>query len=320
LATAFGSIDRYHQRRGGSSADLSFLLSCYNGVPHIVDRRTGDARHLYIERTSLWLTGGIQPGVLAGAMGSSQREAGLLARFLLACPPAPPQKYTDDDVSEATYARFGETLNALFSLEGEDVVMLSPEAKEAWRVFHDRTAEEAVHLSDDLGAAWSKLRDTALRLGLILHLAGSTDGTLPLHVMERAITLTEWFKRETRRVHAILAEAPSRRAERTEDDALLSWMAGRGWVTQRDIERGSRVFRGKARAAPVLQRLVECGRLEKEDRRPGPEGGPTTIVYRVAALPDPSRHVSIVQPLQSPQQPKPAPPPEEPDDDSWTKL
>lgn len=74
----------------------------------------------------------------------------------------------------------GEALKTLFSLEGEDIVTLSAEAKEFWRVFHDRTAEEAVHLSEDLGAIWSKLRDTALRLALIMHLSESADRTLPL--------------------------------------------------------------------------------------------------------------------------------------------
>jgi hypothetical protein len=86
LAGWFGSIDRYTDRKGGCSADQSFLLSAHDGVPHTVDRRTGDKRHLRIPCASLWVTGGIQPGVLARAMGKSEREAGLLARLLLACP------------------------------------------------------------------------------------------------------------------------------------------------------------------------------------------------------------------------------------------
>jgi hypothetical protein len=80
LAGWFGSIDRYTERHGGCSADQSFLLSAYNGMPHSVDRRTGDRRHVHIPRASLWVTGGIQPGILARAMGAAEREAAAAPR------------------------------------------------------------------------------------------------------------------------------------------------------------------------------------------------------------------------------------------------
>ncbi len=319
LAGWFGSIDRYTERRGGCSADQSFLLSAYNGMPHSVDRRTGDRRHVHIPRASLWVTGGIQPGILARAMGAAEREAGLLSRLLLACPPSRPQEYSDDDVAAATKDRFDTVLKGLFTLEGEEFVTLSPEAKQLWRAFHDRTAEEANRLSGDLTAAWSKFRDTALRIALILHLVESPDGNVSRPTMERALILTEWFKQETRRVYAILADAPKRQAERTEDEALLTWMTGRGWMTQRDIERGSRCFRGTGRAAAVLRRMVNAGRLEKQQRRPGPEGGTYTTEYRLPATLWPASS-------QPKTQPPPAPPPicgdaaPSAEEDPWTKL
>ncbi|MGB8854352.1 MAG: DUF3987 domain-containing protein [Pirellulales bacterium] len=282
LAAAFGSIDRYNKRRGNCSADQSFLLSTYSGTPHIVDRRTGDHRHFYVVRTCLWLTGGIQPGVLAGAMGASQREAGLLARFLMACPPSTPQKYTDDEITEATQNRFEAIIQSLFALNGEEVVPISPEAKELWRVYHDRTIEESLRLSHDLAAAWHKLRETPLRIGLIFHLAEANEGALSAETMKRAIVLGEWFKQETKRIYSVLSAAPGRQADRDEEDALLAWMASRDWVTQRDIERGVRCLRGGGRAADVLRRLVQSGQLDEEHRPPSREGGPSTHVYRLA--------------------------------------
>jgi len=320
LAGWFGSIDRYTERHGGCSADQSFLLSAYNGMPHSVDRRTGDRRHVHIPRASLWVTGGIQPGILARAMGAAEREAGLLSRLLLACPPSRPQEYSDDDVSAATKERFDAVLKSLFALEDEEFVTLSPEAKQLWRAFHDRTAEEANRLSGDLTAAWSKFRDTALRIALILHLVESPDGPVSLKTMERALVLTEWFKLETRRVYAILADVPRQQAERTEDEALLAWMARRGWVTQREIERGVRCFRGAGRATAVLRRLVKSGRLDEEYRRSGPEGGPSTYVFRVAELSPPACSTPATQPPPPAIQSEPAPAAKPSEEEPWTKL
>jgi len=320
LAAWLGAIDRYSQRNGGCSADQSFLLSAYNGMPHYVDRRTGDLRHIRIPRASLWVTGGIQPGILARAMGAAQREAGLLSRLLLACPPSQPQEYSDDDVSEATAERFKAVLKSLFALEGEEFVTLSPEAKQIWRNFHDRTAKEANRISEELTAAWSKFRDTALRFALILHLVECPDGPVSLNTMERALVLTEWFKKETRRVYAILADAPRRQAERTEDEALLTWMARRSWVTQRDIERGVRCLRGAGRATAVLRRLVKSGRLDEEYRRSGPAGGPSTFVFRVAESSPPACSTPATQPPPADTQSEPAPAAKPSEEEPWTKL
>ena len=320
LAGWFGSIDRYTERHGGCSADQSFLLSAYNGMPHSVDRRTGDRRHVHIPRASLWVTGGIQPGILARAMGAAEREAGLLSRLLLACPPSRPQEYSDDDVSAATKERFDAVLESLFALEDEEFVTLSPEAKQLWRAFHDRTAEEANRLSGDLTAAWSKFRDTALRIALILHLVESPDSPVSLKTMERALVLTEWFKQETRRVYAILADAPRRQTERTEDEALLTWMGGRGWLTQRDIERGARQFRGAGQATAVLRRLVKSGRLDEEYRRSGPAGGPSTYVFPVAESSPPACSPPATQPPPAGVQSQPSPTTKPSEEEPWTKL
>jgi hypothetical protein len=320
LAGWFGSIDRYAHTRSACSADQAFLLSAYNGMPHIVDRRTGDQRHLHIPRASLWVTGGIQPGLLAEAMGTTQRESGLMARLLMACPPSPPQKYTDADVTDATQDRFDTALQGLFALEGQDVVTLDPEAKELWRVFHDRTAEEAQRLSDDLCAAWSKFRDTALRIALIFHLAESKDGPVSRQVMERALELTEWFKHEARRVHAIVGDTSQRRSDRKEEDVLLAWMSSRDWVTQREVERGIRCFRGTGQASAVLRRLVKSGRLDEEYRRSGPGGGPSTYVFRIAELAPPASSPPAALPPQpeTPSAPSPTAMPTE--EEPWTKL
>jgi hypothetical protein len=284
LAGWFASFDRYTARKGSCSADQSFFLSAYNGDPHTVDRRTGDQRHLRIERASLWVTGGIQPEILARAMGRTEREAGLLARLLLVYPPSLPQRWSDDEVSPDTKAGFDAAVAGLFGLEGEASVSLSPEAKQVWKEFHDRTAEEAVWLSADLTAAWSKFRDTALRIALIFHLTQADQGAVSHDTMTRAVSLTEWFKHETRRVYQILSETPAEQAARNHEERLIAFVKEKGEVTARDVERGPRCFRGNDTAEPTLQRLAGNGVLEAIQRRSTVNGGAPTTVYRLPNL------------------------------------
>jgi hypothetical protein len=302
LAGWFGSIDRYTDKKGGCSADQSFLLSAHDGVPHTVDRRTGEKRHLHIPRASLWVTGGIQPGILARAMGKAEREAGLLARLLLACPPSRPHTFSEDDVTDATRTAFHALVAWLLALDGNAVVHLSPEAKRMWVAFHDRTAEESMRLTGDLAAAWSKFRDTALRIALILHLAGQDGDAVSVLTMERAIVLTEWFKHESQRVYAILSVGCAKHSERFDEELLLAWIEEHGCVTARDVARGPRRFRGSGKAEPVLKRLAARGDIQSEHRPPDAKGGPSATVYRRADNPNaaPTPTPPATQPRQTP--------------------
>ena len=287
LSGWFGSIDHYANKKGKCSADQPFYLSAYNGMPHTVDRRTGDQRHIYVPRASLWITGGIQPGILAQAMGKTEREAGLLARFLLACPPARPHKYSDDEVSSRTKAEFDAVIAAMFAMDGNVTLTLAAEAKQVWTAFHDRTAEEALGLSGDLMAAWSKFRETALRIALIIHLADTTESIVSAATMERAIILTEWFKNETQRVYAILSETDKQQAVRSENERLLAWLEGREWVTVRDIERGPQCFRGTGKAAACLNQLIATGMVEQKALLTGENGGQPSTAFRLIRDDDP---------------------------------
>lgn len=280
LAGFFGSIDRYTDRKKGCSSAQSFLLSAHEGEPYSVDRKTGDNRSLYIPRASLWLCGGIQPGILAQAMGKQEREAGLLPRLLLACPPALPHKYTDDDISEGTGSDFRLLLKNLFSLAGEEVVRLTPEAKHLWIQFHDQTSKETTGLTGDLAAAWSKFRDTALRIALVLHLASDGDATVSADTLSRSLCITRWFMQETVRVYELISTKSRSRTQDRQEQGLLEWMADRDWVTARDIKRGPRLLRNADTAEHCLDRLHKKGLIEKKAGLGGERGGRPTTLYR----------------------------------------
>ena len=263
LAGWLGGIDQYAEKKGGCSPHQAFLLSCYDGVAHSVDRRT--KAPLYIPHAALWVTGGIQPGTLRRAMGQAQRESGLLARLLLAAPPASPQKFTDEEISDATSKSFEGVMDRLRAIEGDQLVHLSPTGKEAWRQFNDKTAEESLALSGDLSAAWSKFRQTALRLALIFHLSRGEECDVSEDSMTQAIAVTNWFKHETQRVYEDVLNGFNRQAITSDEDRLAAWLRSRGPVSPRKVQAGCRWLQKPNEARNALERLMADGRVRKTD-------------------------------------------------------
>ena len=300
LAGWLGSFDRYAGKAGGGS-DEAFFLSAFNGIQHDVDRRTGDRRTIHVRQAALSITGGIQPAVLRRALGAERRESGLLARLLLAAPPPRPQKWTEAEVSIFTRQAYTDLLSRLYALapdldaEGREaarLLRLSYEAKKAWVEFHDLHAEELAELFGDLAAAWSKLRDTAARIALILHETKLAAGQkvdeheVDADTMRRAIRLVEWLKYETIRVYRILGESEVDRSARQADEKLVSWLRRRGGsATARDVVTGCRWIETSDEAKAALDRLEAAGAGHWEDRPAGERGGKPTRMFTLTAAP-----------------------------------
>ena len=175
LAGWIGSFDKYSGKGGG---DASQWLSMYNGGSIMVDRKSGTPPTIYVERASVSVVGGIQPGILNRDLGQEHRESGLAARLLLTWPPRTPKRWTEDDIDPAGVAKLARLVDRLYELQptfNEDgepsptEVMLAPGAKEAWKKFYNRHAKEQAELGGDLAAAWSKLEEYPARLALVIH-------------------------------------------------------------------------------------------------------------------------------------------------------
>lgn len=93
-----GWLDGHGKYNGSASSDEAFFLKAYSGRSHNVARR-GGRRSIHIRQAAVWITGTIQPGVLARSLGVERRESGFLARLLLAAPPRRPKRWTTDSVS-----------------------------------------------------------------------------------------------------------------------------------------------------------------------------------------------------------------------------
>jgi len=296
LSGWFGSLDRYAKSKGG---DEPAYLSMYGGDPLNIDRKTQTPRFLHVPAAYLSICGTIQPGVLNRAMGPERRQSGLLARFILTCPPRRRRQWSDDSVPESLVARVRELFDTLFEMEpardlygveSPEVVRLSPAALAVYREYFERNADRLDESTGDLSAAFAKLEETALRVALIVHAVRVATGETadPLEVdresMEAGNALGDWFCGETVRCYELLAESPIANQRRR----LVDWIAKQdGPVTLRHVQKGCRWLRVPGAAEKSLDELVAAGVGEWQDHPAGPRGGRPTRVFVLLAIPKP---------------------------------
>jgi hypothetical protein len=295
LSGWLGSFDRY-AKAGKAGADSAHWLSMHNGEAMTIDRKTGIPPTIHVPSASVSIAGGIQPGVLARALGQEHFESGMAARLLFAMPPRRVKQWTESDLDAETEVAVEAVFNKLLELspeadgDGVDeprVLPLSEDAKADLVQFYNEHAQEQATLSGDLAAAWSKLEAYPARFALVIHLVrvAAGDPTLrdPVRVdacsMNAGITLARWFCNEAKRVYAILSEGDREREARQ----LVEWIERNGGsVTARDLTHGVRAYRGNSEAAErVLSELVESGIGHWETEICGPKGGRPTRRFRL---------------------------------------
>jgi len=275
LSGWLAGFDRYSKGAGG--AEASFWLSAWSGERAVVDRASRATQH--IARAAVSIAGQIQPGVLRHCIGTEHRDNGLLPRFLLAAPPRQPAFWTDTEIEDELQRRIKQMVEHLLSLVHADsgapvVVKLGPDARDAFRSWHDTNAIETVAETCTMAAFTSKMPAHVLRLALIFHEAvaadasnGYSDGGLSdgvsVETIERAIELATWHAEQMRRVVDLFGEDEPTEAERlqSEEMALVRWVEGRGGhVEVRDVTSHLRRYRGKTEEAKKqLDRLVMLG-------------------------------------------------------------
>ena len=159
---------------------------------------------------------------------------------------------------------------------------LTADAKAAYVAWHDQHGEQLVELTGDQAAAWSKLRETAARLALIIHavrVAADEDAgeDVDAESMDRALWLIEWHKHETRRVYAILGQTDEETTARQGDERLIRWIDRHGGTTTAArLVSACRWISTSDEAEAALRRLVATGAGEWIDRPPSERGGRPT--------------------------------------------
>ncbi|MCO6044144.1 YfjI family protein [Aeoliella sp. ICT_H6.2] len=292
-----GWLNGMGEYKGGKGSDAGHWLSMYSAAPLTVDRKTGLKQLIHVPRAAVSIVGGIQPGILLSAIGREHRQDGLCARLLLAKPEPKPVRWTEGEIDEATESSMGAVFDHLLSLEpaadadGNDIpfpIDLSPEAKDRWVQFYNQHRAEMADLNEDLASAWAKLEAYTARFALIFQLClSATDSGSSKVVEERAlrsaITLTEWFGNEAKRVYALFHETLEEQDVR-ELEELVHRKGGR--ATPRDLMRSSRKWERADEAEAALQKLVDAGRGSWSLQPPSGKGGRPTRVFVLNGVTD----------------------------------
>lgn len=269
------SLNKYNAGRG---SDAARYLSMFDGLPLSVDRKS--QKPLHVGRACCSIVGGIQPGLLRSVFGATERDSGLLARFLLVWPADRAARWSDGEPPAEAVEGWQALVQRLAAVEcgddaegggeGPHVLTLSPGAVSRFAAFHDEAAERIEACGDGhLRSHLSKLRAGILaRLAGVLHIADLAEGGLPISgfglpavpadTMERACTLALWFEGQARRIYSGLAETEGE----TERRALVAYIArqpGRS-VTIRQLRANMRHrFRTAEQAESALIDLQRAG-------------------------------------------------------------
>ncbi len=264
------SFQRY--KSGGGGSDRPQWLEMHGARSLINDRKTGDQRTIIVPHAAVSVCGGIQPGILAQAFDKGARDSGLAARVLLAWPPRTAKKWTEEELSEETEARYANLLDQLSKLEFERdgkgharpwYLRLSPAAHKRWVEFYNEWGEIQAGVEGEVAAALAKLEGYTPRLIIVHHVvscvyAGVDDRRdVGDKSVEAAITLVRWFAAEAQRVYSILTETDTERDGRR----LVEFIRSRGGkITTRGLMRGnSRLWPDADAAEASMKMLVDAG-------------------------------------------------------------
>ena len=242
LAALFKGQNQY---RNGRGHDKESLLTAFDGSGLKVDRASGV--RISLPRTSLSITGTIQPDILREMMGDFSDASGQWARFLwclLPLKPAPfPRQTQPDGLSEQLYGIYQQ-------LAGfpPRCYRLSPEAKRAFADWYDQLDQLRItETHQGLQAVYAKMQGYTGRLALILHCLNAAverrqpDAAVSVQSVRSAIKLVRWFMGQVKLLYAegetawgVLEPIYTK---------LIQLSRVRGWLTARDVRNFERSLR-----------------------------------------------------------------------------
>ncbi|MFM1843449.1 MAG: hypothetical protein RLZZ490_2192 [Cyanobacteriota bacterium] len=196
-----GYIKSFNKYRNGVGDDRELDLSEFNGSALIRDR-VGD-ESIFIAKSAISRTGGVQPEVLTELANKGQDADGFFARWLVSNPPYPsPYKTILDDDGNQTEELQTQLYTMYRSLRAlpERQYELERSAKQHFQTWQHHLvdlslAEKQRHLK----ALYPKLEAYTARLALVLHLINAASegqppaATISGETMLKAIYLAQYF-------------------------------------------------------------------------------------------------------------------------------
>lgn len=312
LGAMFGGFGRYNPGANAAEPGAAFYKSAFTGATFTSNRKGSDGRgqHLRLDRPLVSVGGAIQPEALKRVLLRQYLEDGLASRFLWAWPRDRAAGWSDaptDDSArqdfEAAHRRLLDAPVVIDEGTGEVVplvVRLSPEAVPLARAWVDGSKAAVESLGDGaLRAAWGKLKGTAFRLALVLHLVerdGGPVATISADTLSRAIQLAEWFAGEAVRVYRLIGETDGDAERRRLADHI-----GRqgGSMTPRELARTYAPLRNDtASAEAALRDLAEAG-IGEWVTTTGELGGAPRVALRLFDAPSPDARHNLENPPEN---------------------
>ncbi|MCL2347655.1 MAG: DUF3987 domain-containing protein [Planctomycetaceae bacterium] len=274
LAALFGGMNAYKNGK----VDLQFFIEIHGGLPVCVDRKTGHRQHIAANTPSLSIIGGIQTDIIRRTIirDPAFLSSGFVARLLMAYPPQEALYWNHNVADPEALSSYEQLIRKIVayreSISPDDpgIVRLTAEADRLIFDFQNRQADETLEVQDgNVRYALNKAGMHAARLALVLHVVEcfEKDFTLPSRVsekmMQRAISIAEWFLNEAHRIYAMLAgREESATSEKT--IILTKIRLFNGEVTVRKLQSSMRKYRSKGGAEELtrkLQKMIEDGLL-----------------------------------------------------------
>jgi putative DNA primase/helicase len=213
LAGWVRGMDQY--KAGGKGSDRQFWLSVHTNQDTHIDRKSQEPIHLTKPFSSVF--GSIQPDVLPEI--PSNREDGMLERFLYAYPEPVLSGWSDKEISAKAKSSYDYLYSKLWSLElGQDnyggpepqIVEFSSEAKACFISAYNEHYQErrSPGFPRGLKGVWPKLEGYLARLVLILGTCRSETQNKPARIepedVLRSQRLVRYFKNQAHRTYAKL--------------------------------------------------------------------------------------------------------------------
>lgn len=214
LSAWFKNFNRYN-----SGSEEQFWLSVFSAKATISDRK-GSRSSIFIKRPYISVVGTIQKKILGELSKGERSSNGFIDRILFVMPNLQQKaRWSKSELPEDTERRWEHLISRLIALpctqdeEGEIIPTVLPfEAEAKARLY--AWQEEHAHLCDlesneALVGIYCKLEIYIIRFCLIIQLArwvcgeGERSG-IDLVSVERAITLTEYFRLSAQQVQAVM--------------------------------------------------------------------------------------------------------------------
>ena len=266
LSGWFPSFDKYV--KSGAGGDAAKWLKLWGSVPVSIDRKTGDKRHCRVKKPIVSIAGTIQPTVLWNVVQKKNVENGMLARFLIAYPPASPQRWRETEPSEKSRQSIKELFKDLYSLnqnstrESSETLHLQfdDEANEIWIEFYNNNQELVATSPPPLNYAYAKMDQYLLRFASMYHVIENIgEPEIPekikLETLGAAIETINWFRSETARAYNLLIDGTK---EQRIEKLLAKIKSKEGEMSIRELQRSnSKRYQTADDARNDLQSLVD---------------------------------------------------------------